>query len=189
MRRIGALSGAKTVVVMRTDGDEIEVAASTDGPSNTRARFPLAATFCGDVVSKGRPVEIEASSPDRIAYFGVPVRSGEGPTFGTLCIYDAPRDRVDASLRALMESLAELVASHLELERRHAELEAAHRELRELREIVPVCAHCHDVRDDQGYWRRVEDYLASREDLRVSHGICPTCVERHFPEFAEGVNG
>ncbi len=44
--------------------------------------------------------------------------------------------------------------------------------------LVPVCAWCRKVRDDDGYWQQIEDYLASRIDASFSHGICPDCTHR-----------
>ena len=61
-------------------------------------------------------------------------------------------------------------------------LEAARQaELSELRELIPVCAHCKQVRDDKGYWHRVESYMTRVTRKQVSHGICPTCREKFYP--------
>jgi hypothetical protein len=68
--------------------------------------------------------------------------------------------------------------------------EAAMRELQKaldavqtLEGLFPVCAWCRRVRDDQGYWSRIEDYLARQKGALVSHGICPECKERARAEL------
>lgn len=50
-----------------------------------------------------------------------------------------------------------------------------------LRRILPICACCHKVRDDKDYWQDVEAYLQKNTKLTFSHGICPQCIEEHYP--------
>lgn len=56
-------------------------------------------------------------------------------------------------------------------------------ELISLRRIVPMCAGCRKIRDDQEYWQQVELYFKRHLDIDVSHGICPECAARLYPEF------
>jgi len=55
-------------------------------------------------------------------------------------------------------------------------------EIRELRELIPVCAHCKQVRDDKGFWHRVETYMTRVTHKAVTHGVCPACMAKHYPE-------
>lgn len=57
-----------------------------------------------------------------------------------------------------------------------AEKEAA-AELTTLRALLPICSYCKRVRDDQQYWRSVDEYLARHTQIRFSHGVCPRCFE------------
>jgi len=58
-------------------------------------------------------------------------------------------------------------------------------EIRTLRGILPLCSYCKKIRDDEGYWERVEDYIRKHSEAAISHGICPECVKIHFPEESE----
>ncbi len=58
-------------------------------------------------------------------------------------------------------------------------------ELMSLRRIVPVCAGCRKIRDDQQYWQHVDLYFKRHLDIDVTHGICPECEARFYPEFAK----
>lgn len=49
--------------------------------------------------------------------------------------------------------------------------------------LLPICSYCKKVRDDKGYWSQVEAYVQARSQAKFSHGICPDCSEKHFPEF------
>lgn len=61
------------------------------------------------------------------------------------------------------------------------QLEEALGEVRELRGLLPVCAWCHQVRDDEGYWSRVDSFLEKHTRAQVTYGICPSCRAREFP--------
>ena len=56
-----------------------------------------------------------------------------------------------------------------------ARLRTALAEVRTLSGFIPICAHCKNVRDDQGYWQAVETYLGTRSDVNFSHAICNNC--------------
>jgi hypothetical protein len=60
-------------------------------------------------------------------------------------------------------------------------------ELTMLKRILPICSHCKKIRNDDQYWDSVEKYFADHLDLAFSHGICPECVERFYPEFAKNL--
>ena len=50
-------------------------------------------------------------------------------------------------------------------------------ELVELRRIIPICSYCRKVRDDDDFWRNVEDYFARNTSILFTHGICPDCLD------------
>ena len=54
-----------------------------------------------------------------------------------------------------------------------------------LQGIVPICSYCKQVRDDKGYWNQVEAYVAKHSEAEFSHGICPDCMTKYFPEYAD----
>lgn len=53
-------------------------------------------------------------------------------------------------------------------------------ELKQLRGIIPICCKCKQIRDDQGYWNQLEQYISEHSDALFSHGICPNCIEREY---------
>ena len=56
-------------------------------------------------------------------------------------------------------------------------------EITELRRIIPTCMHCKKVRDDNDYWQDVEKFLDKYTGVQFSHGICPTCLDKHYPHL------
>jgi len=63
------------------------------------------------------------------------------------------------------------------------DLQQALAEIKTLRGFIPLCAWCHKVRDDAGFWQEIEHYLDERTDATISHGICPACVEKQTHEI------
>jgi len=70
-------------------------------------------------------------------------------------------------------------------ERRSEELKEALAEVRHLKGILPICSACKRIRDDEGYWHQVEEYLQEHADTEFTHGICPECVDRLYPELGD----
>ncbi|NUN71202.1 MAG: tetratricopeptide repeat protein [Bacteroidetes bacterium] len=83
--------------------------------------------------------------------------------------------------RALSERLA---ASNAEKEQLITELRDAMEHIRTLGELLPVCSNCKNVRDDQGYWQALDRYISAHTDTKISHGICPDCMQTLYPEIA-----
>jgi putative methionine-R-sulfoxide reductase with GAF domain len=62
------------------------------------------------------------------------------------------------------------------------ELKQALSQVKTLRGLLPICAHCKRVRDDEGYWNRIDSYISAHTDVDFSHGICPDCAANYPKE-------
>jgi len=74
-----------------------------------------------------------------------------------------------------------------ERERLIAELKEALANVKTLGGLLPLCAYCKKIRDDQHYWQTLETYVGARTNAQFSHGICPSCVQRL--ESGEALDG
>ena len=63
-----------------------------------------------------------------------------------------------------------------------AELRHALEQVKTLRGFIPICAVCKKIRDDKGYWNRLEEYITAHSEAQFSHGICPECMQKMYPE-------
>jgi hypothetical protein len=63
------------------------------------------------------------------------------------------------------------------------EREKALEDVRILRGFLPICASCKRIRDDQGYWTQIEGYIKANSEADFTHGICPECAKKLYPEF------
>ena len=57
-------------------------------------------------------------------------------------------------------------------------------ELSLLKELIPVCRHCRQVRDDDQYWQSLEEYFVKYAKVQFSHSICNPCLEKRYPEYS-----
>lgn len=64
-------------------------------------------------------------------------------------------------------------------------LEKSRDEVKQLSGMLPICCSCKNIRDDKGYWQRVEQYIGDHADIEFTHGICPDCAKKLYPEFCE----
>lgn len=74
-----------------------------------------------------------------------------------------------------------------EKEKLIAELNEAIANVKTLRSLLPICANCKKIREDDGYWSQVDTYIASHTGTTFSHGICPDCLRKLYPEIADEV--
>lgn len=98
-----------------------------------------------------------------------------------------------AIIKQVAEIKKELNQAHQEIERRKAlekekerlisELRQALSEIKTLQGFLPICANCKKIRDDEGYWQQLEQYIQSRSDARFSHSICPECAKKLYPDL------
>jgi hypothetical protein len=62
-----------------------------------------------------------------------------------------------------------------------AELEQAIEKVKTFSGLLPICALCKDVRTDNGYWEKIEQYIQNHSEARFTHGICPECEKKLYP--------
>jgi hypothetical protein len=78
---------------------------------------------------------------------------------------------------------SELLRLMGEKEKMIIELQDASEKIKILRGFLPICSHCKKIRNDEGYWQQVENYISEHSEAVFSHGICPTCLQEHYSEL------
>jgi hypothetical protein len=89
--------------------------------------------------------------------------------------------------RAMIMAVARF-ADLTELRRLNNELQLALDNVKVLTGLLPICANCKKIRDDKGYWEAVDGYFTKHSGVRFTHGICPDCIEKYFPELEPGTS-
>ena len=86
-------------------------------------------------------------------------------------------------LRARVQVGQRMVEIQAALAAKVDELQKAFDQIKTLRGIVPICASCKKIRDDQGFWNKVEVYISEHTEAEFSHGMCPECMAKMYPEY------
>ena len=104
------------------------------------------------------------------------------------------RERLEEIIKArtkeLLRAYQELQQENAERQKAEAEkeativkLQAALVQVKKLGGLLPICASCKKIRDDEGYWHQVEVYIRDHAEVEFSHGICPECMAKLYPDF------
>jgi two-component system, sensor histidine kinase len=91
---------------------------------------------------------------------------------------------VAAKTRSLLQEIQERKKAQEEKEDLITELQKALNEVKTLGGLLPICSSCKKIRDDKGYWNQIETYIREHSDAEFSHGICPDCIIKLYPEYA-----
>ena len=187
-------------LIMRCQGDEIEVLVASASPENPyhpgeKEFLPGSGLYCETViktrqmllVSNALKDEKWRNNPDiklgMISYLGYPILLPQGEVFGTICVLDIEENRYSETHKKLLLQFKELIEAHLQLLFTTASLQDALLQVKTLQGMLPICAHCKKIRDDQGHWQQLEAYISQRSETRFSHGVCPDCLREHYSEF------
>lgn len=114
-------------------------------------------------------------------YAGAPLITPDGHALGTLCAIDRKPHTLNQEQQEALRALARTVVTGLELRRVSLELNDAATRINTLHGLLPICSYCKGIRNDEGYWESVEAYVESHSTVQFTHGICPECIEKHFP--------
>jgi phosphoserine phosphatase RsbU/P len=85
-------------------------------------------------------------------------------------------------LRARIQVAQRIIELQSSLSDRVEELENALIHVKTLQGILPICMHCHRIRADKESWERMENYIQNHSEAEFSHGLCPECLEKHYPK-------
>jgi PAS domain S-box-containing protein len=138
-----------------------------------------------------------------LSIVGVPLKIKQ-QVVGVLEVVDSKLDRFSTADLRLLEPLAVTAATAIEnarlyeraqreiADRTRAEaerekmivkLQEALAKVSTLSGLLPMCANCKKIRDDQGYWQQVEVYIREHSEADFSHGLCPDCAKRLYPDI------
>lgn len=81
--------------------------------------------------------------------------------------------------------ITERKLAEAEREKLIVELREALDSIKTLKGLVPICASCKKIRDDQGYWEQIEIYIQDHSDAEFTHGLCPECGKKLYPDLYE----
>lgn len=106
---------------------------------------------------------------------------------GTIRDVEVFSSRIDANGKELLHSIIHDITHRKKMEEEREklidDLQRALQEVRKLSGLLPICANCKKIRNDKGYWEQLEEYIGQRSEAEFSHGICPDCLKKLYPEL------
>ncbi len=98
-------------------------------------------------------------------------------------IIEVRTQELQRAYQELQQENAERQKAEAEKEAIIVKLQAALAQVKNLSGLFPICASCKKIRDDEGYWHQVEVYIRDHSEAEFSHGICPECMAKLYPDF------
>jgi GAF domain-containing protein len=187
-------------LIMRCQGDEIEVLVASASPGNPyhsgeKEPLPGSGLYCETVIKTRQMLLVPNALQDEkwrnnpdiklgmISYLGYPIFLPQGEVFGTICVLDIKGNTYSETYKKLLLQFKELIEAHLELLHTNCLLQDALIQVKTLQGMLPICAHCKKIRDEQDNWQPMESYISQRSEAKFSHGVCPDCLREHYAEL------
>lgn len=85
-------------------------------------------------------------------------------------------------LEARVKAMVRILRAERETRRLFQELQEAQAQVKVLQGLLPICCHCNKIRDDAGYWKRLETFIQENSEAFFSHGICPECEKKYYSD-------
>ena len=139
-------------------------------------RIGVLAKHCHELALGRMDVRIEGRTHDEFDDLADAFNAMSGALGGTR----GDLERVIAELKASRQGLEDRVAE------RTQQLQETVEKMDVLRGLLPICCSCKKIRDDQGYWKQVEHFVADHTGARFTHGICPECTAKLYGTLFHG---
>jgi two-component system cell cycle response regulator len=108
--------------------------------------------------------------------------------FGIEMFFSGKKHLITSERRQILDLLfttfEDAVEKKRELEQTTRELLKAYETIKKLKGLLPICSFCKKIRNDDGYWQHVEEFVSQHSDAEFSHGLCPDCLTKHFAKYA-----
>jgi PAS domain S-box-containing protein len=112
------------------------------------------------------------------------LKGGEFYFFGAAApLYDQKGNLVGAI--ECIRDITERKRIEEEREKLIRELQDALANIKTLHGLLPICSYCKKIRDDKGYWNRIESYIQDHSGAEFTHGMCPECLKKLYPDFVD----
>ena len=204
---LAKVAGIPVALIMKYAEPYIEVFVRSDTEGNPyhvgdREVFENSGLYCETVIKSQEKLLVPNAlkseqwrkNPDvklnMISYLGFPIARPDKTPFGTLCILDNKENSYREVVEKLMIKFCSILEHDLELQYISQTLGDDNRrltdyldELQKLRGMVQICASCKSIKDVEGNWKPIEQYLIAHPKAHFSHGICPECIKKLYPGF------
>lgn len=196
-------------LIMRYAASDIEVFVSSNSKGNPykpgdKEKLMGSGLYCEEVIKSKKKLLVPnalkdpnwKNNPDvklnMISYLGFPIRLPNNDPFGTICVLDKKENEYSKTIEALIVKLRNMIEFDLEiicmnqaLGEENKRLSDFLNELQAFRGIVPICAECKSIRTEGEKWEPIEKFIIRNPVVDFSHGLCPECMKKIYPELED----
>lgn len=204
---LAQVCGVPAALIMKLSEPNIEVFISSHSEGNPyhpgdKEHFEGSGLYCETVIKSKNKLKVPDALADEhwknnpdikldmVSYLGLPILKPDGCPFGTLCVLDSRRNEYSAIIEQLMLKFCSIIENNLELIYMNQVLGDKNRrltdylmEIQALRGMVPICSNCKAIKNQKGHWQPIERYLIKHPGADFSHGICPKCMKKLYPDY------
>lgn len=187
-----------SAIITRVTQPYVEVFKASHTPDNPYSegmKVKMAGHYCQEVIASNRELLVtDARKIERwkeapeikygmVSYLGYPISWPDGEVFGTICVLDNKENHYSTDYQDLLAQFKAMVESHLQIVIQNHLLTLRLEEIKKLQGMLPICAYCKKIRNEDGGWEQMETYIHRRSEADFSHTVCPACMESVMAEI------
>lgn len=138
-------------------------------------------TLSPDEVKK----EMEKATTLKRIYFEFRHRRADGSIRDVAVFSNNITTKDKAILHSIIHDITDRKEMEQERDKLIVELKEALSQVKALRGLLPICASCKRIKNEEGKWEQIEGYIRSRSEADFSHSICPECLKALYPEYSK----
>jgi PAS domain S-box-containing protein len=136
-------------------------------------------------IEESKTAFTELQSKKYIRYDNLPLEAKDGHKINVEFVSNVYQVNHTRVIQCNIRDITPRIMVEAEREGLIRELKKALSEIKTLSGLLPICAYCKKIRNDEGYWEQIESYIKERSSVDFSHGICPKCMKQYFPDHNE----
>ena len=134
-------------------------------------------------IEKSKASFLELKSKEYIRYENLPLETKDGRIFNVEFVSNVYRVNHTKVIQCNIRDITERRRAEEEREKLIIQLQEAISKIKMLSGLLPICASCKKIRNDQGYWEQIENYIRDHSEAEFNHSLCPECVKKLYPEY------
>jgi PAS domain S-box-containing protein len=136
-------------------------------------------------IEKSKAAFLELQSKEYIRYENLPLETRNGRIINVEFVSNVYRVNHTKVIQCNIRDITERRRAEEEREKLILQLQEAISKIKILSGLLPICASCKKIRNDQGYWEQIESFIRDHSEAEFSHSLCPECITVLYPEYVK----
>lgn len=133
-------------------------------------------------IEESREAFKELQTNEYIRYEDLPLQTKDGRSINVEFVSNVYQVNGGKVIQCNIRDITRHRQAEEEREKLIEELKDALEKIKKLSGLLPICSYCKNIRNDEGYWQRIEQYIRDHSEANFTHGICPECMKIFYPK-------